>query len=62
MTSEYDWDIEGKPRITEKYGLQLSPYLKTDLSSYKDESTLIDEVEKIRKALEGMQKKLAIKP
>lgn len=53
---EYDWDIEGKPQVTEKSELQLSPYLKTDLSSYKDENTLIDEVEKIRTTLELMQK------
>lgn len=54
--SKYEWDVEGKPRIEEEYPLHLSPYLKTDLSSYKDESTLIDEVEKIRKTLEKMQK------
>jgi len=53
--SQYEWDIEGKPKIEETYPLQLSPYLKTDLSSYKDESTLIDEVEKIRNALEKIQ-------
>ena len=57
VISEYEWDIEDKPKITEKSELQLSPYLSTDPSSYKDESTLIDEVEKIRKTLELMQEK-----
>jgi len=53
--SQYEWDVEGKPKIEEEYPLHLSPYSKTDLSSYKDERTLIDEVEKIRKTLEKIQ-------
>jgi hypothetical protein len=55
VCSQYEWDVEGKPKIEEEYPLYLSPYTQTDLSSYKDESTLIDEVEKIRKALEKIQ-------
>lgn len=49
---EYDWAIEGRPKIYEVCPLETSPYVGTDLASYKDFSTLIDEVEKIRKALE----------
>lgn len=49
---EYDWAIEGRPKIYEVCPLETSPYIGTDLASYKDFSTLIDEVEKIRKALE----------
>lgn len=51
-TIEYEWSIDGKPRIIDKYPLELSPYLRTDLSSYKDISTLIDEVQIIRKELQ----------
>jgi hypothetical protein len=49
---EYDWAIEGRPKISEESPLELSPFLGTDLASYKDITTLIDEVEKIRKVLE----------
>ncbi len=49
---EYDWAIEGRARIQEVCPLEITPYIGTDLASYKDMSTLIDEVEKIRKALE----------
>jgi hypothetical protein len=49
---QYDWAFVGKPLISEEYPLQLSTYMGTDLSSYKDFSTLIDEIEKIRKLLE----------
>jgi len=52
VTAEYDWDVSGPPRICDKYSLDLIQYFNTDLSSYKDVSTLIDEVEKIRKILE----------
>jgi len=57
VTIEYEWAVEGRPKIIDKSPLQLSPYLMTDLSSYKDESTLIEEVEKIRKTLENTEKK-----
>jgi hypothetical protein len=50
-TIEYEWDIGGKSKIVDKCPLELSPYIKTDLSSYKDISTLIDNVEQIRKIL-----------
>jgi len=49
---QYDWFIEGMPTINEKCPLDLSSFLHTDLDSYKDDTTLINEVEKIRKALE----------
>jgi len=49
---EYDWAVEDRPRINEAYPLDITPYIGTDLASYKDFSTLIDEVEKIRKELE----------
>lgn len=52
VLAEYEWDLEDKPKIVEKSQLHLSQYLRTDLSSYKDERTLVDEVEKIRKVLE----------
>lgn len=52
VTAEYEWDIGGRPRVRDKYPLELTPYIHTDLSSYKDVSTLIDEVERIRKILE----------
>lgn len=55
VSSQYEWAVEGKPKIEEESPLHLSPYSKTDSSSYKDERTLIDEVEKIRKTLEKMQ-------
>jgi len=53
---EYDWVVEGRPRINETYLLDITPYIGTDLASYKDFSTLIDEVEKIRKELEKRKK------
>lgn len=49
---QYDWFIKGMPRICEKYPLDLSSFLGTDLSSCTDETTLISEIAKIRKALE----------
>jgi hypothetical protein len=49
---QYDWALTGKPPIKEEYPLQLSTYIGTDLGSYKDFSTLIDEVAKIRKLME----------
>ncbi len=58
-TIEYEWNIDGKPKIIDKSPLELSPYLKTDLGSYKDISTLINEVEKIRKNLEQKSTKWA---
>jgi len=55
---EYDWAIEGKPTIREACPLEVSPYIGTDLASYKDITTLIDEVEKIRKECEKMATEL----
>ena len=49
---EYDWSIEGKPRIVETYPISLLPYRGTLLTASKDLRTLIEEVEKIRHALE----------
>lgn len=49
---EYDWAVAGRSRISEESPLALSPLLGTDLASYKDMTTLISEVEKIRQALE----------
>ena len=51
VTIQYEWDIQGKPNIVDKYPLELSPYSRTDLRSYRDVSTLIDEIEGIGKAL-----------
>lgn len=48
----YDWALEGRPTIHDTFPLEITPYIGTDLASYKDFSTLIDEVEKIRKELE----------
>ncbi len=55
---EYDWAIEGRPRICETCPLEISPYIGTDLASYKDISTLIDEVEKIRREFEKITREL----
>ena len=54
---EYDWAIPSRPRINEECLLELSPFWGTDLASYKDATTLIDEVEKIRKVLEKLDRK-----
>ncbi len=48
---KYDWNVKGKPKIHEKCPLELSSLMQTDLSSYKDIGTLINEVEKLTKAL-----------
>ena len=58
VNMEYDWAIEGKPTIHETCPLEVSPYIGTDLASYKDITTLIDEVEKIRKECEKMATEL----
>ncbi len=55
---EYNWAIEGRPRIHEICPLEISPYIGTDLASYKDISTLIDEVEKIRREFEKITREL----
>ena len=51
---EYDWEMEGRPRIAESYPIELTPLADTQVSSYKDTRTLIDEVEKIRLIFEKM--------
>ena len=52
LNIEYAWAIEGKSAITDSYPLELATLTDTQVSSYKDTRTLIDEVEKIRMIFE----------